>query len=99
MPPHIVTAIQARKMVCNALHNHGYIRVSGGWGTSYFSKLGTHLKIRVSDHVDRGHNDDVCHDEVITDPTTMADIEHRAKRAHVAFGAATRNRKRKREAV
>lgn len=92
-PPEIIQSKKARSLVCNALTNYGYIRVSRGFGTTYFSKPGTHLKIRVSDHADRGKNDDVCHDEVISDPTIMADIEHRAKRAHTAFVHATQRKR------
>lgn len=86
----MLTAVNKKKamdLIGTALNNHGYRKVSwaSGAATRYYSKSGTYLKIRVSDHVDPGRNDDVVADIILDGPTIMPDIEYRVKKAHEAF--------------
>lgn len=89
---------EAVKRVCRGLENLGYMLTSKSRDTRYYTKMGTHLKVRVSDHGDQGRNDDVITDVVISSKTIQSDITYRIKQADRVFTEAVRNAVRRKKA-
>lgn len=94
----VLTVDQAVLEINRRFEGMGYRKVNKAKnGTRYYSKANgtTYFKIRLSDHMDAGRNDDVVADIVLNSDTIMSDIEYRVKNAHTQFETALRNQDRR----
>lgn len=78
--------VKARTM----LYEMGFHRVGSGSGSTYFGKIGTHHKIRVSNHASPKRRHDYVYSIEFLGPTIVNDVEFQVKKAVEAFEVARR---------
>jgi hypothetical protein len=83
--PQVAALVKAKRM----LNDLGYFKIGGSGGSTYFGKLGTHHKIRVSNHNPPKQRHDFVYSITFTGPTIINDVEYQVKKANSHFIIAT----------